>query len=359
MNADENYSQLTTAAMIIASGVVLAGLVYGSSFLIPIVVAFLVVNVLESIIERLRNVKVPLIFAVPVAISVVLSVVAGLLLVFLNQVDDFVSAWPRYLDRFQSLGSSLLTGLDQEVIARLQKHFQSINIASRVSAAVGSAGSLMLNFGLVLLYVGFLLAERGKIARRLVSLGETEAQRTQAAAALSKISNGIRQYLFVKTVLSLITTLLSYAVLRYLNLDFAETWAVIIFLLNFIPSIGSVLGVLFPALLALVQFDTLGPFFVIAGFLAVVQFATGNILEPMLMGRSLNLSAFTIIVSLTFWSTIWGIAGAFLAVPIMSAIVILCRELPGWAWVATVLENKQEQQSQRSEMNAPSERTLD
>ncbi len=77
--------------------------------------------------------------------------------------------------------------------------------------------------------------------------------------------------------------MLSYVVMRYLYLDFSETWAVIIFLLNFIPSIGSVLGVLFPAALALVQFDTLGPFFVIIGLLATMQFGACNILEPMFM----------------------------------------------------------------------------
>ncbi|MEO0809204.1 MAG: AI-2E family transporter, partial [Pseudomonadota bacterium] len=151
--------------------------------------------------------------------------------------------------------------------------------------------------------------------------------------------DGVRQYLFVKTVISLITAATSYAILRYLGLDFAETWALIIFFLNYIPSIGSALGVVFPALLALVQFDTITPFFVLAIGLTALQFSIGNILEPALMGRSLNLSPFVIIVSLAFWSTIWGVAGAFLAVPITAVIVILCREIKGCEWVAVLLSN--------------------
>ena len=125
-----------------------------------------------------------------------------------------------------------------------------------------------------------------------------------------------------------------------LGVDFAEIWAVIIFLLNYIPSIGSVLGVVFPALLALVQFDTLEPFLIIVCVLAVIQFVIGNVIEPMMMGRSFNLGAFTVIVALMFWSAIWGIAGAFLAVPITAAFVILCREVEGWQWIAVLLSKE-------------------
>ena len=198
----------------------------------------------------------------------------------------------------------------------------------------------MLHSPLVVLYAGFLRAERGRNARRLISIGETHADRAQTFATLAKISDGIRQYLFVKTVVSVATGALSYAILNWLGVDFAEIWAVIVFLLNYIPSIGSVLGVVFPALLALVQFDTLEPFLIIVGVLAVIQFIIGNVIEPMMMGRSFNLGAFTVIVALMFWSAIWGIAGAFLAVPITAAFVILCREIEGWQWIAVLLSNE-------------------
>ncbi len=329
------------ALMIIAFGVVLVGLIYGAGFLIPIVVAFLVVNVLEAIIERLRSVYVPTVVAVPLAVLVVLTILAAVVFVVVSQIDEFIAAWPRYIARLQVLGGQVAAGLGEENAVRLQKYIGEVDIAGRLSTALGTAGSLLLNFGLVVLYVGFLLAERGRIVASLASLGSSAEKSAQISTTLGKISKGMHQYLLIKTVLSLATGLLSYGVLRALGVDFAETWAVVIFLLNYIPSIGSVLGVVFPALLALIQFDTLGPFLVIVGVLTVVQFGLGNILEPMLMGRSLDLSAFTVMVSLTFWSTVWGIAGAFLAVPLMAAVVIVCREIEGWRWVATLLSNDQ------------------
>lgn len=321
---------------------ILLALIYGAGLLIPIVVAFIVTNTLEALIGRLEDWGCPGILSVAIAIGVALILVGGFVFVVVNQVDEFISAWPRYLERLRVLAGKALALVGDESSQRIQTRISEINLASRVSLAVGSASGVLLNFGLVMLYVGFLLAERGRIFRRIVMLGRDQSEQDDLAGVLTSVSDGIRQYLFVKTAMSLLTAITSYAVLSYLKLDFSETWAVIIFLLNYIPSIGSVLGVFFPAMLALVQFDTLTPFLIIAVFLTGLQFSIGNILEPFLMGRSLNLSPFVIIVSLAFWSTIWGIAGAFLAVPITAAFVILCREIKSWRWIGALLSNSEE-----------------
>jgi AI-2 transport protein TqsA len=154
---------------------------------------------------------------------------------------------------------------------------------------------------------------------------------------LSAISGGIRRYIWIKTLISLLTGALSYAVLRGLGVDFAETWALLIFFLNYIPNIGSVVGVIFPTLLALVQFDTLVPFFSIAIGLTAIQLIIGNVVDPMLTGRSLNMSSFAIVLLLAFWGTIWGVVGMFLCVPIMMLMMIVCANVPSWRWVAVLL----------------------
>ncbi len=330
-----------TTLVIVASAVVLLALIYGAGFFIPLVVAFMVANILEALIERLERLRVPAPAAIPISVLLVLALLGAFVYIIVAQVDEFVAAWPRYIDRLRDLATSFLAVLGEDFATRLKSRIAELDLAARASRAIGSVSTFLLNFGLVILYVGFLLAERGRAFRRIIALGD-EQRRTELSSALAAVSEGIRQYLFVKTAVSLATSALSYFVLRLLGLDFAETWAVIIFLLNYIPSIGSVLGVVFPAILALIQFDILTPFFVIAGFLAVVQFSIGNIAEPMLMGRSLNLSPFVIIVALTFWSTIWGIAGAFLAVPITAALVIVSREIRGWRWIATLLSNDEQ-----------------
>ncbi len=135
----------------------------------------------------------------------------------------------------------------------------------------------------------------------------------------------------------MLTSATSYAVLKTIGVDFAETWALIIFLLNYIPSIGAIIGVVFPALLALIQFDTFWQFLLITALLAGTQLIIGNILEPSLMGRTLNLSPFVVIASLAFWAMIWGIVGAFLSVPLTTALIIVCSHIPSLRWVAILL----------------------
>jgi AI-2 transport protein TqsA len=156
-------------------------------------------------------------------------------------------------------------------------------------------------------------------------------------SVLTAVSESVRRYIWIKTVVSTLTGVASYAVLRWLGIDFAATWALLIFLLNYIPNIGSIIAVLFPALVALVQFDTLGPFVILVLSLTAVQLAIGSVLEPMLMGHTLNMSPFAIILSLAFWGTIWGIVGMFLSVPIMVLVMIVCAHIPSWRWVAILL----------------------
>ena len=335
-----NRTSLQFMAVVIGVSAMMLALTYGAGLLIPIIVAFILTNVLEALIEQMvKHFKMPQLIAVPLCVIIVFLLISAFVYIIVDQVDEFIAAWPRYFNRLAGLIDSMTLLLGQEIMTRVQTALSNLNLATHLPSAVGSAGGILLNFGLVLIYAGFLLAERGRIFKSLVQLPRNPIERENIATVLTAVSDGVRQYLFVKTVISLITAATSYAILRYLGLDFAETWALIIFFLNYIPSIGSALGVVFPALLALVQFDTITPFFVLAIGLTALQFSIGNILEPALMGRSLNLSPFVIIVSLAFWSTIWGVAGAFLAVPITAVIVILCREIKGCEWVAVLLSN--------------------
>ena len=137
--------------------------------------------------------------------------------------------------------------------------------------------------------------------------------------------------------MSVVTGILSYTVLKMLGVDFAETWALLIFLLNYIPTVGSILGVVFPAVLALVQFDTLGPFLVIAVLLSAAQFAIGNVIEPIFMGKVLNLSSVVVIIALSLWGSVWGIVGMFMSVPITVVLMIMCAHIPNLKWIAVLL----------------------
>ncbi len=143
--------------------------------------------------------------------------------------------------------------------------------------------------------------------------------------------------MWIKTAVSMLTGGICYLILKYLEVDFAEIISLLIFMLNYIPSIGSIIGVIIPAEVTLDQFDTITPFLLVVALCGSVQFTIGNIIEPKFMGDTLNLSPFIVVLSLTFWGTVWGIEGAFLSVPIAASIVILCRDIPALRPIAVLM----------------------
>nr|WP_306303376.1 AI-2E family transporter [Pseudovibrio denitrificans] len=109
------------------------------------------------------------------------------------------------------------------------------------------------------------------------------------------------------------------------------------FLLNYIPTIGSLIAVIFPSLLSLVYFDTLTPFIAITLGLGAVQFILGNLVEPRLMGTQLNISPLVIMISLSFWGALWGVIGMVLCVPLVVLAIIICAQFPSSRPIAILL----------------------
>jgi predicted PurR-regulated permease PerM len=175
------------------------------------------------------------------------------------------------------------------------------------------------------------------MAKKLDALASNPDEASNMRDIFTQITTQGQSYIWLKTLVSLATGLLSYLILLWVGVDFAAVWALLIFMLNFIPNLGSILGVMLPALLTLVQFDTLMPFMYIAVGLGAVQFTIGNVIEPALMGKSLNLSSLMIILSLTFWGLLWGIPGMLLSVPIMVMFAIVCAKFDKLRGIAIIL----------------------
>jgi predicted PurR-regulated permease PerM len=194
---------------------------------------------------------------------------------------------------------------------------------------------------LVILFVAFLFAERLWFNVKLTSLmGGDTARARQADRIIATIMHRVNYYLLVKTLVSAVTGLMVYGVALVFDLELAVAVGVITFVLNYIPSVGSIVATVLATLVTYVQLGVPGPtigFFVVTG---AIQFVNGNIIDPWLMGRTLRLSSFGIIVSLAFWGSVWGITGMFLSVPIMVAAMIVCSHVPGLRPVAVLLSRE-------------------
>jgi AI-2 transport protein TqsA len=338
----ESNGLRSLALAVIALGVVVGGLVVGSSFLIPIAIAILLWNLLEAIIGAVGSLSVGQ-RRVPRWLATILGVMAVLFGFYLvssilsAQVDAIGAAWPRYAARLQAIVSDLTQWLGPERSAKLRGAVAELDLGKPVSALIASTQSLVVSLLLVVAYVGFMLVERDYISQKIAAIFPAQDKADDVALLLATISASVRRYIFIKSVISVLTAICSYVVLRWAGIDFAETWALLIFLLNYIPNIGSILGVAFPAFLASVQFDTAGHLMMLVVGLTAVQVAFGSVLEPILMGSSLNMSPLAIVLGLAFWGSVWGIVGMFLSIPIMALIMILCAHVPSWRWIAVLI----------------------
>ncbi len=163
------------------------------------------------------------------------------------------------------------------------------------------------------------------------------AENRRLVEAAGQIGEKFRQYIGMTVLTSLITGIASSALAFAVGLDLVLLWGVLNFLLNFIPVIGNIVGIVPPVLYALIQFEgwTM-PIVVFFGF-AVLQITISNFVYPMLQGRGMAMPPVVIIIALLFWGWVWGIAGALLAVPLTAALIIICEHFKSTEWVARLL----------------------
>ena len=152
-----------------------------------------------------------------------------------------------------------------------------------------------------MIYVLLLLMEYKSFNQKLEAMCNDADKFGKLKDTIFHISESINTYLKIKTAASILTGVASYAVLMTMQVDYAGFWALLIFLLNFIPTIGSIVAVTFTLLAVSIQFTSMTPLLVLAGLLGTIQFIVGNIIEPKFMGTHLNLSPIIIILSLAFW----------------------------------------------------------
>ena len=202
-------------------------------------------------------------------------------------------------------------------LGQIRQHFtEQVSLQAAVTELVAILTSMLAGFFVVIIYVAFILAERRAADRKLARLAGSSEEAERLQQTLRRISERVGQYLVLKAFVSLLIGAGSWLVMGLIGIDFAGFWAVLIFVLNFIPYIGSFVGVVFPVALTLVQFGAIGPFLMALVGLSAVQIFVGSVVEPRLMGRSLNLSPLVILLALATWGSLWGVVGAILCVPI-------------------------------------------
>ncbi|MAH87931.1 MAG: hypothetical protein CMF26_04915 [Kiloniella sp.] len=337
-------SILSIGAAIFILTAVVAALALGRPFLLPLVLAIVVWYVIASLRDfmaglRLGRFQLPrwvcLLLAMGVIGSIAYFVVNIVLASFSALVVDF-SAYAADANRLLALLLSLLPdGLSLDV--NLQDQFDRI-----LGIANNFAGQLRLvtqNLVIVVIYVAFMLVEDQRFSSKLKHLFPRADDYSRARIMLGTISRKIQAYLAVKTLMSLITAVLAYIILLVFDINYAPVWAMLVFFLNFIPVVGSIIAVILPVAMAVLQFwdGDAWVILVVTGLLIGVQQLVGSILEPRFLGSSLNLSPLIILVSLSFWGFLWGPVGMLISVPVTVMLAIIFASVPATRWIAVLL----------------------
>lgn len=333
---------LSYAAAAGLTALVLYLLVVGKPILLPLVIAVFVwylINALASQFGRVRvhDRELPASVRFSAAILVLLGVLWFVVNLVVGNINQVAAAAPGYEDNLRQLAERVSTWLGFDEVPTLEALFEGVNLSDLIRGLATAITGVIGNAGTMLIYVAFLLLEQSSFNKKIAALFPDRQRQALIHRIIERIATEIQTYVWLKTLTSLLTGFLSYLVMKMVGVDFAEFWALLIFALNYIPYIGALLGVVFPTLLTLVQFDTLTPFFVVAGTLTLIQFMIGNVMEPRIMGKGLNISPLIMLLSLAVWGSIWGVVGMFLAVPLMVVMMIICANFETTRPVAIML----------------------
>ncbi len=308
-------------------------LIYGRAVLIPLAVAVLIwslINALTRVIDRAGMGVVALPRRFRMFLAIIIMILAGWMVAALiaSNVADVSGAAPLYEQNVRAVLPAIFASLGISEPPQMGDILARIDIGSVVTNLTSAIGSMISNVGLIALYVAFLLMEQESFDKKVEALFPRRERADHVRKVLTRIETQIERYLWIKTLMSLATAVLSYVVLRFVGVDYAEFWALVVFLFNYIPTVGSILAVFLPALLTILQFASFGTFLTVLVPLVTIQVIIGNVVEPRFMGNQLNLSPLVLMLSLSLWGSIWGIAGMFLCVPLMVILLIILAQFP-------------------------------
>ena len=318
----------------------------GKDLLLPLVIAIALWYLIFTLGNAFARVSIGQ-FQFPKQICLMASFftfigLAWLVINFLSStVDDVLEIAPVYQQnlnaRLESLAFVDIGEFEGQSFGQLLSSW--IDIPAYARSIASSLTSILASGGLILIYLGFLFLEQGHFNKKIAALVSDREREEDINKLLHRIRDDIQKYVIIKVFTSSLTGILSYVFLRFMEVDFAGVWGLIIFLLNFIPTVGSIVATIFPALIAFAQSDGYSLFLIVLSGVGLIQICIGNILEPRLTGSSFNLSPIVILLNLALWGYIWDIPGMFLCVPFLIIITIILSHFPQTRPIAVMLSS--------------------
>ena len=333
---------MRATSTIIITSLAIVVLVVAKNLLIPFVLAVFLWHLIRSLAQAVQNLplgrwRLPAWAAMTLALMAILAASAVVGQIVGSNISKLVQVAPAYQDSLEHWIAEGFEVFGVDKPPTVGQLVTSLDLTGIVAKSAGALASLVGQAGLVAVYLLFLFIEEKAFRNKLDTLFPNPEQRQRINRLLDRFGRDTRTYLGLKSLLSLVISVASYLLMKLVGLDFAGFWALLIFILNFIPNIGSIVATSLPSLQALVQFEDLTLFLFVFIGISMMQVTVAYILEPRVLSSSLNLSPLAVILSLVLWSVIWGVPGMFLAVPIMVNLMIVCSLFPTTRPIAVLM----------------------
>jgi predicted PurR-regulated permease PerM len=335
------------ANVLIAVVVAGAALYWLRGILTPFALAFFLLIMIDGL-ERVIHERAPKLPGwAPMAIAIGLILLAFGVSVYVVATNiasfagDLTSTGPdgqnSYAVRLNGMIRDVAEWIGLDAPPTLRELFRQVNPQRFLGALVQGIQSLASDAVFILIYLGFLLASRRGFQAKARALFGSREERKEAGRIFDKIRAGAQGYLWIQTVTGGMIAVACWLIMLVLGVDHALFWAFFIFLTGYIPIVGPAVGTLLPAVFALVQYDSYVQPLVLFVGLQAVNFFVGNVVYPRMQARGLNLDPVVVLLSLAFWTALWGLTGAFLSTPLTVVAMVLLAQFEGTRWAAILL----------------------
>ena len=319
--------------------IVLAGVKFAATIIVPFLLSLFIAIILSPSYNFFKSKGFPDAIALIIVISVFLLLLAFIAKLIGTSVHSFSANIDTYASKlmlhYQAF-SKFFADLGVEIpVSEITTLFDSKQVMRFFTSLINGLGSVFTNGFVVILTVVFMLLESKNFSYK-IRYADANAK---AAKHIDQIFTQIKNYMVIKSLISLLTGTIVWLFLSYIGTDYAFLWGVLAFLFNFIPNIGSIIAAVPAVLITLVQFGGFTAFFV-AIFYVIVNISIGSILEPKVMGRGLGLSTLVVFLSLIFWGWLLGIVGMLLSIPLTIMAKIIFDANEDTKWIAVFLGSR-------------------
>lgn len=330
-----------TNSLLISFAIVIM-LIYGKTLLIPFVIALIfwfLIKEIRDVLNRVKFIdeKIPNTILNIIGFALIFAVLGGIAKILTVNIQQLSVELPAYQNNITKITAAINTTFNIDIISSVKEFLGKYEYTNLLSVLFNSITEIFGDAFLILIYTLFLLLEEPFFAKKINIIYAKKEEQEDVITVLGQLDKSIGRYISLKTLISLLTGFLSYFALLFIGIDAPLFWAFLIFLMNYIPAVGSLIATVFPAMFAMLQFGEVMPGIWVLIIVGTIQLIVGNFIDPKLTGSSLNVSPLVVLFGLAFWGAIWGITGMILSVPITVMLIIILSEFPQTRAVAVLL----------------------